>query len=71
MPGLVSTEPITSIPTPGEAEIVSQSGRTRVSVFVGLDGSYTVVAVRDGRTVHSFSDNAEQPGPDGKPATVR
>ena len=44
---------------------VSASGRTTVFVDMQPDGSYVLTVTRDGRTIHNFSDNAEQAGVDG------
>ena len=39
----------------------SPSGRTEIFVQLEDDGSYIIRATRDGRTVHDFSMNYEQP----------
>ena len=49
------------------ATLESPSGRTLVMVTMDVDGAFTVKAYRDGRTIHDFSDNYEQPGTDGPP----
>lgn len=47
--------------------VTSPSGRTTVAVDMNDDGSFLIVADRDGHRIHHFSANYEQPGPDGKP----
>ena len=49
------------------ADLASPSGRTEVHVQIEDDGALVITVVRDGHTVHNFSDNYEQAGPDGDP----
>ncbi len=67
MPELESSNPT----IPSEASLTSASGRTRVAISVKPDGSWSVSASRDGRTVYDFSMNDEQAGPDGTPKSLR
>ena len=54
-------------PKKNEATVTSPSGRTEVSVHMEEDGAFTIRVIRDGHTIHDFSDNYEQPGVNGAP----
>ena len=49
------------------AAVKSKSGRTVADVSFEEDGAFRITVDRDGRRIHDFSANYEQPGVDAPP----